>query len=80
MARVELPNDLRAAHAQILSLHEFIWKLQSENEQLRDRLDLMCRHMYGKRSEQVDAAQLALAFAALEDDAGLKVVETEKKE
>jgi len=67
--RVELPHDLRAAHAQILSLHEFIWKLQSENEQLRHRLDRMCRHMYGKRSEQVDPAQLALAFAALEDDA-----------
>jgi transposase len=69
VTRVELPNDLRAAHAQILSLHEFIWKLQSENEQLRHRLDRMCRHLFGKRSEQVDAAQLALAFAALDNEA-----------
>jgi transposase len=76
--RVELPNDLRAAHAQILSLHEFIWRLQSQNEELRHDLDRMCRQMYGKRSEQVDAAQLALAFSALDDellDAGAEASE-----
>ena len=69
MTRVELPNDLRAAHAQILTLHEFILNLKSENEQLRFQLDRICRHMFGKRSEKVDPAQLALAFAALKDEA-----------
>lgn len=66
--RVELPNDLRASHAQILALHEYIWKLQIENEQLMHRLDVMCRHLYGKRREQVDPAQLRLAFDALENE------------
>jgi transposase len=67
---VELPQTLEAAHALILEQASFIHELKSENENLKHRLDLHARRMFGKRSEQLDAAQLELAFEALEAEEG----------
>lgn len=53
----------------ILELHAQYHELRSENEDLKHRLDQMCRRMFGRRSEQIDPAQLMLAFAALEAEA-----------
>ncbi len=66
MAEIALPNDLASAHATILELHAHYHTLRGEYGDIKHRLDQMCRHLYGRRSEQVDPAQLQLAFAALE--------------
>ncbi len=62
---IALPTDLPAAHALILEMHAQFHELKGENEDLKHQLDQMARRMYGRRSEQLDAAQLQLAFAAL---------------
>ena len=69
----ELPKTLEAAHALIgeqTSLLEeqasFIHELKSENEDLKQRLDQHAKRLFGKKSEKLDAAQLELAFAALQ--------------
>lgn len=66
MSTIELPQDLESAHALILEMRARVHELQGENEELKHRLDQLARRMYGRRSEQLDAAQLKLAFAALE--------------
>lgn len=77
---VELPENLEEAHALILEqvacIDEldaikreqaaFIAEQQSEIEDLKHRLDLHSRRLFGKSSEHLDDAQLQLAFEALE--------------
>lgn len=69
---IDLPETLEEAHAlirkqtaQIEEQQSFIHELRSENADLRHRLDQHARRLFGKRSEQLDADQLRLAFAAL---------------
>lgn len=62
---VELPESLESAHALILEQASFIKELRSNNAELQHRLDQHARKLFGKKSEQLDAAQLELAFAAL---------------
>src|SRR6187200_569165 len=45
-----------------------IERLLGENAQLRHRLDVMARRMFGKSSEKLDPGQLLLAFAAAKAD------------
>jgi transposase len=68
----QLSKDLEAAQAAIISAHGVIAtlseKLQAtlrENDLLRQKIDVLCRRIYGKGSEKVTAEQLALAFAQL---------------
>jgi hypothetical protein len=49
---IALPTDLASAHAMIRELHARYHELRSENEELKHRLDQICRRMYGRRSEQ----------------------------
>jgi len=77
---VELPKSLEEAHALILEQATFIDELdaikreqaafidelRSENAELKHRLDLHSKRLFGKSSEQLDEAQLQLAFEALE--------------
>ena len=62
---IELPTDLAAAHALILELHAECHELRGQYEDVKHQLDQMARRMYGRRSEQLDPAQLQMAFAAL---------------
>jgi len=62
---VGLPETLGAAHALILEQASFIKELRSENADLKHLLDQHAKRLFGKKSEQLDAAQLELAFAAL---------------
>ncbi len=69
---IELPESLEAAHALIIELHdhnkelhENVAELRDENADLKHRLDQHARRLFGKKSEHLDAAQLELAFAAL---------------
>jgi uncharacterized coiled-coil protein SlyX len=59
------PTDLPTAHRVIAELSEQLHKQQRENQILRDKLDSLCRKLWGRSSEQVSEAQLQLAFAQL---------------
>ena len=65
MPEIALPPDLAMSHAMIRELHAECHDLRGKNADLLHQLDRMTRHMYGRRSEQCDPAQLELAFAAL---------------
>jgi transposase len=66
VAEIALPSDLATAHAMILELHAQYHTLRGEYDDIKHQLDQMARRLYGRRSEQLDPAQLQLAFAALE--------------
>ena len=58
--------------------------LRQENELLRQKLDALARQLFGKKSEQLDPAQLQMLFQELEapgpalgNESGPQVVETE---
>jgi transposase len=62
-----LPQTLTVAHAVIVSLSEKLAATLRENELLRQKVDKLCRRLFGNSSEKVSPAQLALAFAQLPD-------------
>ncbi len=72
----QLPNNLEAAHAAIISAQSVIVSLSEklsqtlrENELLKQKIDKLCRRLFGKGSEKVSPEQLAFAFAQLPQDA-----------
>ena len=77
---ITLPTDLSAAHAMIRELYAECHELRGKYEDLQHQLDQMARRMYGRRSEQLDPAQLQLAFAALEVERALAAQRTEPSE
>jgi transposase len=60
-----LPQTLEAAHAVIVTLSDKLSATLRENELLKQKVDKLCRRMFGNSSEKVSPAQLALAFAQL---------------
>lgn len=74
---VQLPQDLASAHQLIIQLHARLHEMQSEIVNLEYRLDVMARRLFGRRREQLDPAQLELAFAALKAEEELTKVEVE---
>lgn len=80
----QLHDTLEAAHEKFEQTHEKLEQTQArldaatlENDKLRHRIDYLCRKLFGKSSEKVDANQLALAFEhlAAETQVGDAVVE-----
>lgn len=63
-------SDLELAHAVIATLEAELAKAQRENAQLRHQLDVLCRRLFGKRSEKVDPRQLRLALEQLANEPG----------
>lgn len=63
------PADLQSARRLIAELTEKLQKQQREIEQLRHKLDALCRKLWGRSSEQVSPAQLKLAFEQLGQEA-----------
>jgi transposase len=61
----QLPRTLEAAHAVIATLSEKLSQTVRENELLKQKIDKLCRRLFGKSSEKVSPDQLALAFAQL---------------
>jgi transposase len=59
------PTDLPTARRVISELSEQLKRQQREIEILRDKVDSLCRKLWGRSSEQVSEAQLKLAFAQL---------------
>jgi transposase len=58
--------DLATAQALIATQQEELVRLQHENALLRHRIDLLCRRLFGQKSEHVSADQLRFAFAQLD--------------
>ena len=73
------PPDLDAAKRLIAALDEQRRALedklitsQREIASLRHKLDVLCRRLFGKKSEKVDPRQLALALEQLRGEGGIK--------
>ena len=64
------PRDLAEARLLITTLQSQLKKTQQENELLRHKLDVLCRRLFGKKSERVDPNQLRLAMELLESETG----------
>lgn len=64
------PPDLDAAKRVIATLQEQLLKSQREIASLKHKLDVLCRRLFGKKSEKVDPRQLALALEQLNNDSG----------
>src|SRR5512134_3163461 len=62
-----LQTELRALREQIGSLQQALEATRHENTLLRQKLDALARRFFGKRSEQLDAAQLELLLSGLAD-------------
>lgn len=62
------PRDLAEARLLITTLTEQLERTRRENELLKHKLDVLCRRLFGKKSEKVDAAQLRLALDLLESE------------
>lgn len=63
-----LPEDLASAHQVITDSQQLITKLRRENDWLRHRLDVLSRRLFGKKTEQLSADQLTLAYEQLESE------------
>jgi len=63
-------SDLATARALIATLQDQLTKSQRENAALRHQLDVLCRRLFGKKSEKVDLRQLQLALEQLANEAG----------
>ena len=60
-----LPNELRALREEIASLRQALEESRRENTLLRQKLDALARRFFGKKSEQLSAAQLELLLSGL---------------
>jgi transposase len=56
--------DAAALQTEVRSLREQVASLERENTLLRQKLDALARRLFGKKSEQLDAAQLQLLLQA----------------
>jgi transposase len=63
-------TDLETARALIATLQTELSKAQRENRALRHQLDVLCRRLFGKKSEKVDPRQLQLALEQLANEPG----------
>jgi transposase len=72
MNPASLQNQLRELREQVASLQEALEQSRRENTLLRQKLDVLARRFFGKKSEQLNAAQLELLLSGLtEDSVGL---------
>jgi transposase len=63
-------TDLETAHALIATLRDELARSQREITTLQEKLDLLCRRLFGKKSERVSPDQLRLAFAQMANEFG----------
>ena len=77
MNPASLQNQLRELRAQVAVLQEALEQSRRENTLLRQKLDALARRFFGKKSEQLNAAQLELLLSGLAEGS---VELTEEKE
>ncbi len=63
-------TDLPTAQALIATLRDELTRTQRANAALQHQLDVLCRRLFGKKSERVSPDQLRLAFAQLANEPG----------
>ena len=68
MNAAQLQTQLDAMKEQITSLQQALEASRLENILLRQKLDALARRFFGKKSEQLDAAQLQLLLSGLRDN------------
>lgn len=64
----ETITDLATARTVIADLQDALGRAERENTLLRQKLDVLCHKLFGKKSEAVSDAQLRLAFAQLAEE------------
>jgi len=69
--------DVAVLQTELRALREQVTSLQRENTLLRQKLDALARRFFGKKSEQLDAAQLELLMSGLADGS-LELAEEEE--
>jgi transposase len=65
MNPASLQNQLHELRAQVTVLQEALEQSRRENTLLRQKLDALARRFFGKKSEQLNAAQLELLLSGL---------------
>ncbi len=60
-----LQVENQALRQQLASLQQALEQLRGENSILRQKLDALARRIFGKKSEQLDPAQLQLLMSGL---------------
>lgn len=65
MNPASLQNQLRELREQVALLQEALEQSRRENTLLRQKLDALARRFFGKKSEQLNAAQLELLLSGL---------------
>jgi transposase len=65
MNPASLQTQLRELREQVASLQEALEQARRENTILRQKLDALARRFFGKKSEQLNAAQLELLLSGL---------------
>jgi transposase len=58
-------NEIQSLRDQIAALQQSLQQARIENTLLRQKLDALARRIFGKKSEQLDAAQLQLLLSGL---------------
>jgi transposase len=76
MNLAELQTQINRLQEQVASLQQALEQSRRENAVLRQKLDALARRFFGKKSEQLSAAQLELLLQGLVEE----VVSQEKKE
>jgi len=74
-----LQAENAALRQQVEQLRREKEQLRRENELLRQKIDALIRHCFGKKSEQLDAAQMELLMSGLTPSVVVETIE-EKKE
>jgi transposase len=64
----DLIADLATARTVIAELQDALGRAERENTVLRQKLDVLCHKLFGKKSEGVSDGQLRLAFAQLAEE------------
>ena len=80
MEHEPLQNPITALHQQIVSLQQSLQAARLENTVLRQKLDALARRFFGKKSEQLDPAQLELLLSGLADGRLEETVEETKEQ
>ena len=65
MSNAALPNEIQSLREQNVALRQSLEAARIENTLLRQKLDALARRIFGKKSEQLDAAQLQLLLSGL---------------
>ena len=65
MNPASLQTQLRELREQVALLQEALEQSRRENTILRQKLDALARRFFGKKSEQLNAAQLELLLSGL---------------